>query len=104
MPGIDYLQLRNSISIADVLRLTHFQPAEVLGDQARGPCPIHGSTSMASRSFSVNFRKNNFHCFKCGASANQLDLWVAVSKLPLHEAARDLCDRLGLDVPENRKW
>lgn len=104
MPGIDYARLREIASIEDVLRISGFHPSESLGDQLRGPCPIHGSHSPTSRSFSVHLSKNTFRCFKCGATGNQLDLWVAVSKLPLHEAARDLCQRLGIDVPEVRKW
>ena len=103
MPGIDYTELRTRIAIADVLRLCGFHAAETAGDQIRGTCPIHGSSSPTSRSFSANLRKNNFRCFKCGASGNQLDLWVAISKLPLHEAARDLCAKLGIDVPEMRR-
>jgi DNA primase len=103
MPGIDYAELRARVSIADVLGLCSFQANEQSGDQVRGPCPIHGSTSPTSRSFSANLRKNNFQCFKCGASGNQLDLWVAISKLPLHVAAADLCERLGITVPEVRR-
>jgi len=100
MPGIDYRALRSQVGIADMLWLCTFQAVETAGDQVRGPCPIHGSTSPTSRSFSANLRKNNFRCFKCGASGNQLDLWMAITKLPLHEAARDLCAKLGREVPE----
>lgn len=102
MPGIDYALVRETIRIADVLRLLDFQPVERSGDELRGPCPIHGSLSRTSRSFSANVRKQTFICFKCGASGNQLDLWVAVSKLPLYDAARDLCSRLGIEVPEDK--
>jgi DNA primase len=80
------------------------QAVETSGDEVRAPCPIHGSTSPTSRSFSANIRKQTYVCFKCGAAGNQLDLWVATSKLPLHEAARDLCDRLGIDVPQIHRW
>jgi hypothetical protein len=104
MPGIDYAALRAHVRIEDVLRLANFRASEALGVQLRGPCPIHGSQSPTSRSFSVHVDKNTFRCFKCGASGNQLDLWVAISKLSLHEAARDLCERLGIDPPEVRNW
>jgi DNA primase len=104
MPGIDYAAIRSQISMADVLRLIGFRPLESQGDELRGPCPIHGSTSPHSRSFAANVNKNTFRCFKCGAKGNQLDLWVAVSKLPLFEAARDLCEKAGIDVPEVRRW
>jgi DNA primase len=104
MPGIDYAELRRIVKIADVLRLARFEETDGAGDQVRGPCPIHGSTSSTRRSFSANLAKQTFQCFKCGASGNQLDLWVAVSQLPLHDAAKDLCTRLGIEVPEIRRW
>jgi DNA primase len=100
MPGIDYRQLRAIISIGQVLELAGFESVDRSVDQVRGPCPIHGSTSPDSRSFSANLRKNTFRCFKCGAQGNQLDLWTAVSKLPLHAAAEDLCRRARVEVPQ----
>ena len=39
------------------------------------------------------------YCFKCGAGGNALDLWVAVTRQPLHAAVLDLYSRLGRDVP-----
>ena len=104
MPGVDFLRVRELVRIADVLQLAGFEVTEQLGEQLRGPCPVHRSTSQTSRSLSVNLRKHTFHCFKCGASGNQLDLWVAVTRLPLPDAARDLCQRLGIDVPEIQRW
>ena len=88
--------------MADVLHLCGFKATETSSDQLRGPCPIHGSPSPNSRSFSANLRKNTFRCFKCGAAGNQLDLWVAFTKLPLHSAALDLCDKLGIKAPAAR--
>jgi DNA primase len=99
MPGIDYAELRGMVTIAQVLELAGFVASEASGDQVRGPCPVHRSSAAGSRSFSANVIKNTFRCFKCGAAGNQLDLWMAVTKLPLHDAAKDLCVRLGVDVP-----
>jgi DNA primase len=99
MAGIDYAKLRAMIGIARVLELVEFVPSESSGDQLRGPCPVHRSTSLESRSFSVNLSKHTFRCFKCGAHGNQLDLWVSITRLPLHEAANDLCNRLGIEPP-----
>src|SRR5687768_7225006 len=104
MPGIDYGKLRTETRIEQVLALVDFRVAETAGDELRGPCPIHGSTSPTSRSFAANIRKQTYRCFKCGASGNPLDLWVAITKRPLHEAARDLCERLGIEVPEITRW
>ena len=103
MPGIDYAALRSQISMADVPRLMEYRAVGSPGDELRGPCPIHGSASPQSRSFAAKVKKNTFRCFKCGAKGNQLDLWVAVAKLPLFEAAHDLCEKAGIDVPEVRR-
>jgi DNA primase len=99
MPGIDFAELRSRIGIAQAPELAGFEASESSGDQIRGPCPIHGSTSPGSRSFSANLRKHTFRCFKCGQSGNQLDLWVCISKLPLHDAAIDLRRKAGVEVP-----
>lgn len=99
MPGIDYAVVRSQIGMADVLRLIEFRPVETHGNELRGPCPVHGSLSPSSRSFAANIRKNTFQCFKCGAKGNQLDLWQAVSKLPLYDAARELCAQCAVEVP-----
>ncbi len=104
MPGIDYAKLKAEIRIEQVLALTDFRAIETLGDEARGPCPIHGSNSPTSRSFSANLRKHTYRCFKCEAGGNQLDLWMAISKLPLYDAACDLCERLGIEMPVIERW
>jgi hypothetical protein len=57
MPGADFNLLRNEVSMEDVLRQLRFQPAGQSGDQLHGPCPVHGSTSPGSRTFSVDLAK-----------------------------------------------
>jgi DNA primase len=99
MPGIDFQQVRKWISIKAVLELLDYKPTANVNLQWRGPCPIHGSVSPTSRSFSVSLSSNAFQCFSCGAKGNQLDLWSAVRELPLHEAAMDLCERMHVDIP-----
>ena len=104
MPGVDFQTVRSMVSMAQVLELIGFVPHECSGDQFRGPCPVHGSSSSKSRSFSVNVGRNAYQCFKCGSSGNQLDLWAAMAKTDLHTATIDLCEKLHLDVPWIRKW
>jgi DNA primase len=99
MPGIDYRVVRSKIPIAWVLKLIGFEPSESSREQWRRPCPLHGSTSPGSRTFSVNLRRNAYRCFKCGSAGNQLDLWAAFTKPDLHAAAVDLCERLDVVVP-----
>ena len=48
------------------------------GDQWRGPCPVHGSRSPGSRSFSVNVRLGRYHGFRSGSHGNALELWAVV--------------------------
>ena len=99
MPGIDYRAARALLPLADVLALLDFVPRRRLGQQLRGPCPLHRSHSATSRSFAAHVGKNAWHCFRCGAGGNALDLWAAVTRQPLHAAVLDLCQRLGRDVP-----
>jgi DNA primase len=49
--------------------------------------------------FAAHLGKNLFHCFRCGAGGNALDLWMALTGLPLHAAVLDLCQRLHQEVP-----
>ena len=99
MPQLDYAALRAQIPIRRVLQQCNYVPLLVRGDQWRGPCPLHGPQQHRDRCFSVNVRKNVFRCFHCHASGNQLDLWTCLTKLPLHEAALDLCRRLHIEPP-----
>jgi DNA primase len=99
MPSLDYRAARAAIRIRQVLDLLEFVPVSRRGDELRGPCPVHGSHSHVSRSLAVNLAKNAFHCFACGVGGNQLDLWAAVRRLPLHAATEELCQRLGIAVP-----
>jgi DNA primase len=99
MPGIDYSALRRQLRLGPVLELLDFVPATRRGPQLRGPCPVHGAHTPRSRSFAAHLEWHCWHCFRCGAGGNALDLWVAVTRLPVYEAALDLCRRLPLDVP-----
>jgi len=97
--GIDFQAVRSRTSMRQVLELLDFHPTEAHGDQLRGGCPVHGSTSPDSRSFSVHPGKSTYRCFKCGSQGNHLDLWVAVTHQEIYAAAIDLCHQLHMDVP-----
>ncbi|MGZ3416119.1 MAG: hypothetical protein ACXVAT_20080 [Isosphaeraceae bacterium] len=45
-----------------------------------------------------------YYCHRCHSHGNQLELWAAVTKLPLHQATIDLCLRLGRDIPWIGRW
>ena len=98
---VDFAAIRSQVTIAQVLhRLGHLDRLQVIGSERRGPCPVHGCDDGHNRSFSANIEKNVFHCFSpgCGAGGNVLDLWAAVHKLPLREAALDLVETFRLDL------
>jgi DNA primase len=99
MAAIDYRALRQRLRLAQVLELLDFVPSRRCGAQVRGPCPVHGVHRPQSRSFAAHLQWQCWRCFHCGAGGNALDLWVAVTGLPVYEAALDLCRRLHLDVP-----
>jgi DNA primase len=99
VPAIDYRRARAELRLAAVLQLMGYEPRSRHGQQLRGPCPVHGSRSETSRAFAAHLGKNLFHCFRCGAGGNALDLWAALSRLPLHAAVLDLCQRLHQPVP-----
>jgi putative transposase len=105
---VDFAAIRSQVTIGQVLhRLGHLDRLQVIGSERRGPCPVHGGDDGHQRSFSANIEKNVFRCFSpsCGAGGNVLDLWAAVHKLPLREAALDLVETFHLDVrnPEKRQ-
>ncbi len=99
MPGIHFAEARSKIALADVLDLLGFAPCESSGDQVRGPCPVHHSSSPSSRSFSANLKLHIYRCFKCGSCGNQLDLYAAATGLSLFEATVALCGQLHREVP-----
>lgn len=99
MPGIDFREARARLSLGQVLDLVGFTPRGCGAGQLRGPCPVHRSSAPTSRVFAADLGKGVWHCFACKAGGNVLDLWVAVTRQPLHAAVIDLCQRLGQEVP-----
>jgi transposase len=98
-PRLDYAYLRQQISMQQVLdHLGLLSQLRGGGQQRRGPCPLHSHVGAVDRTFSVNLSKNMFRCFhaECGIQGNALDLWGAVHRLPLYEAALHLAETFGL--------
>jgi DNA primase len=104
MPGVDLKAVKSEISMAQVLGLIDFVPTRKAGHRLRGPCPLHGSTSARSCSFSVDLDEKVYYCFKCGAGGSHLDLWMELHGSTVFEAALDLCERLGVEIPRIHRW
>jgi DNA primase len=99
VPALDFRVVREMVSMAEVLRLLDYPLPLAAVVRMRGPCPVHRSSSSKSRTFSVHLKRNVFHCFRCGAAGNHLDLFAAVTGQRLYQAAILLCERLGRPIP-----
>jgi len=99
MPAIDFVELRRQLRLDQVLELLRCEVVWPCGGQVRGPCPVHGSTRPRSRVFRAHLERHCWHCFRCGARGNALELWLEVTKQPVYAGALDLCQRLNLEVP-----
>jgi hypothetical protein len=100
--SIDFAALRAQINMEQVLaHLGCLANLKGSGPQRRGPCPLHGASDSHKRTFSVHLGKKVFRCFyaPCGAHGNVLDLWAAIHRLPLYEAAKHLAQTFGLSLP-----
>jgi len=103
-PKVDFAFLRQQVTMEQVLRhLGLFDTLRGRGLQRRGPCPIHGQPHDKQPTFSAHLGKHIFQCFdaNCRAQGNVLDLWAAVQKLPLYEAALTMAATFQL--PRNRE-
>lgn len=60
-------------------------------------CPFHNEKTP---SFSVNPRKQFYHCFGCGASGNAISFLMDFDKLEFVEAIETLAATVGLEVPK----
>jgi DNA primase len=104
MPGVDFNRLRSEITMREVLDKLGWKPIGPGDEQLHGPCPVHGSSSPTSRTFSVHLAAGRYYCHKCHSKGNQLELWSAVHNQTIYEAAVDLCQALGRDVPWIKRW
>jgi transposase len=103
-PRVDFAFLRQQITMKQVLEhLGLWGQLRGRGDQRRGPCPVHSHPADRDGTFSVHLGKNAFQCFHadCGAKGNVLDLWAAIHRLPLYDAALHLAETF--QVPRNRE-
>jgi hypothetical protein len=102
-PRVDFKYLREQVTMEQVIRhLGLLANLRGRGQQRRGPCPVHSHPGAAERTFSVHLDKNAFQCCHadCAVQGNVLDLWAAIHRLPLYEAALHLAETF--DLPRNR--
>jgi transposase len=107
-PKVDFVYLRQQVTMEQVLgHLGILGLFKGTAQQRRGPCPVHteapATMPAKKHTCSVQLGKNIFQCFQaeCAAHGNILDLWAAVHRLPLYEAAIHLAATFHL--PRNRE-
>lgn len=103
---INYAALRRQVTMQQVLEHLGCLPQlPGSGAQRRGSCPIHAQAGDRERTFSVSLDKHVFRCFhaECGAQGNVLDLWAAVHRLPLYDAALHLANTFHLQLTPGRE-
>ncbi len=71
-------------------------PLKKAGSSYIARCPFH---TEKSPSFSVNRKKQFYHCFGCGVGGNAVSFLMAFSHLDFVEAIEDLASFAGIDVP-----
>ena len=71
-------------------------PLKKTGNNFVARCPFHVEKTP---SFSVNRKKQFFHCFGCGASGNAISFLMDFSHLDFVEAVEDLAGFVGVEVP-----
>jgi len=99
MPLIDLRRARSEMRLPLVLQLLGWRARACRGEPVRGPCPVHGSSSPRSRSFSAHLGRNIWRCFVCEASGNALDLGARATGQLLYPAVLELYRQLGRAVP-----
>lgn len=71
-------------------------PLKKAGNSHVARCPFH---TEKSPSFSVNQKKQFYHCFGCGVGGNAISFLMEFNHLNFVEAIEDLAGFVGVDVP-----
>lgn len=81
----------------DIVDLINSQlPLKKTGSNFMARCPFHDEKTP---SFSVNSKRQAYHCFGCGVSGNAISFLMDYSHLDFIEAVEDLAAFIGIDVP-----
>ena len=94
---ISYAEVRQRVSLRDVLGLIRYRWLRSFGKKSYGLCPLGCSSSPRCCSFDLEW--NLWFCHKCHRGGNQLDLYAKARSLSIYPAAFELCKEMGVEVP-----
>jgi hypothetical protein len=92
-PYVNFRELKAAVPIRSVLeRYGFLESLRERGESLSGACPLcRGETS-----FRASLEKNCFHCFRCEAGGNMLDLVAAVEDRSVRDAAVMVAEWFGV--------
>ena len=99
MPGGFSPQLLDEIrSRADILEIVgQVVKLKRAGENWKGLCPFH---TEKTASFTVNPKRNIYHCFGCGAGGDAFSFLMRQERVAFPEAVRTLAERAGVALPD----
>ena len=98
MPGGYSQQLLDEIrSRSDIVEIVgQFVKLKRAGENWKGLCPFH---TEKTPSFTVNPKRNIYHCFGCGAGGDAFSFLMRQDRVAFPEAVRTLAERAGVALP-----
>lgn len=96
---LDFTHIKTQLPLSRVLDHLGLTPRLKGADpQRRCACPIHRGDGRG-RTFSVNLDRNQYQCFdtRCQSQGDVIDLWAALHRMTVRDAALDLVRTFGLE-------
>jgi DNA primase len=87
-------EIRSRVDIVEVVG--QFVKLKRAGENWKGLCPFH---TEKTPSFTVNPKRNIYHCFGCGAGGDAFSFLMRQDRVAFPEAVRILADRAGVALP-----
>ncbi len=87
-------EIRSRVDIVELVG--HQVTLKRAGENWKGLCPFH---TEKTASFTVNPKRNIFHCFGCGVGGDAFGFLMRQDKVTFPEAVRALAEKTGVELP-----
>jgi DNA primase len=88
-------EIRSRVDIVEIVG--QFVKLKRTGENWKGLCPFH---TEKTPSFTVNPKRNIYHCFGCGAGGDAFSFLMRQDRVAFPEAVRTLAERAGVALPD----